>query len=397
MVWSPTDQELKLFHNRRMGQGRRRAGGLGGGGRGAAGGAPQKILDFSTGTFTRPSTGWYYPTPNTQAALGSNVLRTMDDPVGTGPMPLFEGSTTNLIDRSEQFSNAVWVKTNVTVTADQVAAPDGTSEADQLAFGAAAADNIAQTLLGATVPDNSTVSFSVWLRTASGTKDLRIGVVQKDGASHLSGSITVTSTWQRFEGNVSSGAGASQVIAELRNAAAGGAGTVYAWGAMVRNSSTGASVFADSYIETVGGVATRAADTLTFAAFPMAGSGFNSRWSIRFSPYWVNGKIASRVILCFGSSANELQFVSSAGAKIRIVESSVVRVETAALAFSPHQLLSAIIDPVAGTVELSGFTVGNGVHTGAPWTWGGTPLVRVGGRSAGSNEFFGRIEEPYAA
>ncbi len=51
---------------------------------------------------------------------------------GECPSLLLEGTSTNLQIRSEEFDNAAWTKTNITVTANDTISPDGTESADKL-------------------------------------------------------------------------------------------------------------------------------------------------------------------------------------------------------------------------------------------------------------------------
>lgn len=52
--------------------------------------------------------------------------------VGECPSLLLEGTSTNLQIRSEEFENAAWTKTNITVTSNDTISPDGTESADKL-------------------------------------------------------------------------------------------------------------------------------------------------------------------------------------------------------------------------------------------------------------------------
>jgi hypothetical protein len=60
-----------------------------------------------------------------------------EDGTWRGRRQLYPYARTNLVPFSEQFSNAAWVKTNATITADSTTAPDGTSTADTFSEGAA--------------------------------------------------------------------------------------------------------------------------------------------------------------------------------------------------------------------------------------------------------------------
>ena len=71
---------------------------------------------------------------------GSNNPRLNWD--GECPSLLLEGTSTNLQIRSEEFDNASWLKTNITVTANDTISPDGTENADKLQRTSTAASNI---------------------------------------------------------------------------------------------------------------------------------------------------------------------------------------------------------------------------------------------------------------
>ena len=62
--------------------------------------------------------------------LGSNNPRLNWS--GECPSLLLEGTSTNLQIRSEEFDNAAWTKTFITVTANDTISPDGTESADKL-------------------------------------------------------------------------------------------------------------------------------------------------------------------------------------------------------------------------------------------------------------------------
>jgi len=71
----------------------------------------------------------------------------------------------NLLTYTEEFDNAAWTKSNVTVTANAVVAPDGTTTADALFETAANSDHGARTAAGVTVA--SGVSYKLSFRVKS--------------------------------------------------------------------------------------------------------------------------------------------------------------------------------------------------------------------------------------
>jgi hypothetical protein len=82
-----------------------------------------------TPTTTQPITN-YIPVLETAAA---GVARFDHNPItGESLGLLIEEQRTNLLTYSEDFSNAAWTKTNATISANTVVAPDGTLSADKL-------------------------------------------------------------------------------------------------------------------------------------------------------------------------------------------------------------------------------------------------------------------------
>lgn len=108
-------------------------------------GASPSYYDFVAGnttgllptgvTATRASTGYYNNSAGTLVSAAIDAPRFTYRHNGTSWVAdglIVEGSATNLVTYSEDFSNAAWGKTNTTVSADAVASPDGTTTADAL-------------------------------------------------------------------------------------------------------------------------------------------------------------------------------------------------------------------------------------------------------------------------
>jgi hypothetical protein len=169
----------------------------------------QQLIDF-----TRTTSGTF---------VGSNGL------IQNTPASL------NLLTFTQEFDNAVWVKTNSTVTANSVAAPDGTMTADTLT--AASANG---TALQTYTAINAPYMYSVWLRRLTGTGNVQITV---DGTTYAT--VAVTTTWTRFSATLTPAAGSR--TAGVRIVTSGDA--VYAWGAQLELGST-----ASDYTRNVGGL-----------------------------------------------------------------------------------------------------------------------------------------------
>ena len=82
-------------------------------------------------TYTRASTATYYDAFGVLQTAAVDTPRLDYDPsTGESLGILLEEQRTNLLTYSEQFDNAAWGKTNVSVTPNAIAAPDGTTSAD---------------------------------------------------------------------------------------------------------------------------------------------------------------------------------------------------------------------------------------------------------------------------
>jgi len=102
----------------------------------------------------------------------------------------------NLLQRSEEFDNAIWIKSSVTVTSNQATSPDGNLTADLLT--PTGSDCVIRQSI--TPSSVSAYTFSVWLRSATGSDISTTIRVWRDSPFQniTNTAITVTSTWQRF-------------------------------------------------------------------------------------------------------------------------------------------------------------------------------------------------------
>jgi hypothetical protein len=141
----------------------------------------------------------------------------------------------NLLTFTEEFDNAAWVKSNATVAANSVAAPDGTMTADTLTASGANGTAL-QTFTASAVP----YTFSVWLRRLTGTGNVQLTV---DGTTYAT--VTLTTAWARFETTLTPSAGSR--TAGVRIVTSGDA--VYAWGAQLEQASA-----ATDYTRNFGGL-----------------------------------------------------------------------------------------------------------------------------------------------
>jgi hypothetical protein len=185
-------------------------------------------------------------------SVASGVPR-LDFPIGSGcPSLLVEPAATNLILRSEEFNDVIWVKNTTTVTANAEVAPNGATTAETMTASTVDSRVEQTTVLGA-----GTYTFSVYVRliaqTTAGVMRLQVNT---DG-SNVSVNFTPTTQWQRVTATVTAVTGVTAV--RIRGLTF--VGTIAIWGAQLETGSV-----ATSYIPTVAATATRNADVINKTA-----------------------------------------------------------------------------------------------------------------------------------
>jgi hypothetical protein len=157
--------------------------------------------------------------------------------VECGSFQTVGGPVENMLKYSEDFSVATWDKNGgtCTVTSNSVLAPDGNQTADTVAA-SGAAGLIRQNIAGLVA--NGQYTFYVWLKVASGTMTVSLGVLDNAWSTWLIGptAVTLTTSWQRFKvtGTLTGGATALWVaIGHYTDGWTSGL-SFYAWGACLQ-------------------------------------------------------------------------------------------------------------------------------------------------------------------
>jgi hypothetical protein len=165
------------------------------------------------------------------ATTGSNLVDFTRASSGTyvGSDGLIKTAVTNLLLRSEEFDDAVWVASvGISVTVNQIEAPNGTLTADLIAFGAADR-TFRQDVVGVS---GTTYTVSFYVKGTAG-ETLRVG---STGIPGVVANRTLTGGWDRF---TFTGVSNQTTIGLLLSTFGGAtARNIYLWGAQAEQSST---------------------------------------------------------------------------------------------------------------------------------------------------------------
>lgn len=233
---------------------------------GAASVAPPEYV--SRGVLSAPYHGAgadgvrYFDTANGNSVASNVVSEGIGAPIATTCEGVYSGTlwqqgylcepqTTNRLLYSEDFSNAAWAKTNVTVTADSTAAPDGATTADTLT--ATAANGTVIQDLGVVASAKKT--GSLWLKRKTGSGNIQLTM---DGGTGWT-TVAVGADWTRFP--------ITQTLADedfgVRIVTSGD--EVYAWGGQIEQANGwSGGAWMTTYVPTTSAAVQRKGDALTF-------------------------------------------------------------------------------------------------------------------------------------
>ena len=221
--------------------------------------------------------------------VGQDKLR-IDYTDSTKGVALLEPVRRNLVLRSEELDNGAWIKlANTTVTANQITAPDGTNNADEMSATATSTSLIAvQDAHTVTASTDYVVSFFakkgdiryVQLFHGSGQVsdnprtnfDLEDGVVSAESSNHDSSMVDYGNGWYRCITKLTTfsvtnlqiyinGVATSNAARSATNSWTAG-DDFYVWGVQLEDGGAGVgATYPTSYIPTSGSSVTRVADT----------------------------------------------------------------------------------------------------------------------------------------
>ena len=186
-------------------------------------------------------------------AIGDNRLNypLLDGRVQTCPHLLLEPQRTNLIPYSEDFSNAAWVKTGLTVNTNQTLSPDGTLNADEVNITVANAHYLFDSI-SVSALTNYTFTFYVKKGTATDVSYSILNAVNFTNIVNTTSYFNQISDtdWTRISVEFTTPSGCTSIrVYPLRDGSS--IGTVYIYGASLEEGS-----YPTSYIVSNSGSAT---------------------------------------------------------------------------------------------------------------------------------------------
>ena len=363
--------------------------------RGPGGGGVPYLLNWSsdltyarTGTrgFQDPRSSWAFQASGASAWLAANNPAIFSD----GAI-LLEEARTNLFPDSEDIPNTLTGLGSQTTLIGAVTGPDGQTDGAHFTWngggggqdeavnnGDPASGDVEAQLHAWAYADGD---FSFYYRNAANT-------VQQQDTSGVG-----SSSWGHVEVEVSD--------YDNRFGIRNNTGSPYSGNTRIALIQYEVGAFPTSHIRTSGTAAARGVDQAYIPSASVPDAMKSGRFTIHVCPHESSADIVAsgvdRIFLGFGAGAsNTIKFQKSGSSAIIRVVQSGTKLSTSALTWSRSQALTLTFDAAAGTLEVSGATSGDGVHSGTAWTMPAGDMY-VGNREGYSLPWSGVMGRPIAA
>ena len=212
--------------------------------------------------------------------------------------------------------------------------------------------------------DNKDVTQSYFFKVNSGTKDFRLGFRLKDGTFPNSVNLTATTVWQRidFMQDIKSGGSTPQVL--IRNESPGVVGDLIVWGGQVEESIWPTSLMLNT---------TRDDDEFRWDAAIVPAWLKNEKYALEWIPNAASTDVrGTQSILDFKDDLTGYIIRIYLGSNDRVIIRKFdggwsTLVQTAFLVFDRKQVMTILLDPDEGSVEVLGATSGGDKVIGISW------------------------------
>lgn len=173
---------------------------------------------------------------------------------GSGAI-LSELESTNQIRYSEDFSNALWLKTAVTLTSSTGTNPRGNSATIYAIQGAPAQGGLEANMVSAATGQG--VGVSIWARKKSGVGTANVDIGYAQSSTIYTNTVSVGADWQRITYTSTGYTGANRFFVRPQ----GTSNVIEIWGAQIeKTAGAGWNGRVSSYIPTTSGSGTRTRD-----------------------------------------------------------------------------------------------------------------------------------------
>lgn len=372
--------------------------------------------------FTRSGTGCFLDGNGVLRSAATNVPRVnhwADGARLSTPRLVLEAARTNGWTYSEQLNNAAWTKTNCTISADAVVAPDGTTTMDHVVESATSAEHYISRVYGSVTADTnqSASCFAkagtrTWLRIttidATGTEilstwvNLSTGVVGTSDSGHAitvedfgSGTYRISVVFNANDAAPYEVTVRFALATQDNETSYSGNGTsgAYLWGLQFEADKS----FSSSYIKTVASTATRNDETLSFPFWtPPCAVSIYVKFTERQIPNWT----ADRTIMALSDTSLSTPYLRIR--KITATDRYHIAHRAGGSGVTSYVDLNPSVGDVVevcgllnsnGSVQLFGALNGGSISTGSASggevlgsAWSG-PLLNVGGYGANNVGF----------